>query len=241
VLKVKLNFVKLRKKNTPVLGENEFIFNRGSIYTILGKNGSGKTTLIRSLTNLLDKNIYDSEGEVFYNGKNLLTLDNDSLSSVRKEIKYLFQDVKNIFDPLKKMNYYYNLLVGDSKYFHELINKFKLPGWDLLKNLYPYELSSGMLQRFAFILILVNRSEVIFLDEPVSAIDPASIEIFIEILNEIKKDKIIVVVTHDFNFAERISDYVSLLQKGELSEFKKTEKFFADDSENLIAAYNELK
>ena len=95
-----------------VLRDIHFTIDPGKVYLILGKNGSGKSTLIKSLTNLLNKNIFDIDGSVIWNDENILTVNEDKLILIRKnEIRYVLQDLTNNFDPLKKLNIILILLV----------------------------------------------------------------------------------------------------------------------------------
>ena len=92
-----------------VLRDSHFTIDPGKVYLILGKNGSGKSTLIKSLTNLLNKNIFDIDGSVIWNDENILTVNEDKLILIRKnEIRYVLQDLTNNFDPLKKIKYYFD-------------------------------------------------------------------------------------------------------------------------------------
>ena len=90
-----------------VLRDIQFTIDPGKVYIILGKNGSGKSTLIKSLTNLLNKNIFDIDGSVIWNDENIFTVNEDKLILIRKnEIRYVLQDLTNNFDPLKNIKYY---------------------------------------------------------------------------------------------------------------------------------------
>ena len=85
-----------------------FTLNERKIYTILGKNGSGKSTLIKSLTGLLNNNVYKVNGNVFWFDENIFEMESSRLLALRKkEIKYVLQDLTNNFDPLKKLKYYF--------------------------------------------------------------------------------------------------------------------------------------
>ena len=79
-----------------------FELKKNCIHTVLGLNGSGKTTLIKSLTGLLNPQFYSITGNVFFEGKDILTLDTNEMLSLRKDkIKYVFQDAVNSFNHLK--------------------------------------------------------------------------------------------------------------------------------------------
>mgnify|MGYP000302486592 CR=1 FL=1 len=108
MLNVSLNYVRMNNSNN-LLSNIKFQLKESLIYTILGKNGSGKSTLIKSFTKLLDRRCYKINGEVIFEGINLLTLSNNALLKIRKDkIKYVFQDSINCFDHLKRFEYYFD-------------------------------------------------------------------------------------------------------------------------------------
>jgi len=119
----------LSRSSKRILLENlKFELGSNSIYSILGKNGSGKTTLIKSLTGLLPQNQYEVIGQVELNEVNLLDTTYEVLRSIRKEkIRYVFQDVTNSFDPLRKFEYYFNNSEAARFEIEEQLQYFLLP------------------------------------------------------------------------------------------------------------------
>ena len=90
--------------NRELLRNIVFTLSENNIYTILGKNGSGKSTLIKSLTGLLNKDLYKVDGKVFWFDENIFEMETTRLLDLRKrEIKYVLQDLTNNYDPLKKI------------------------------------------------------------------------------------------------------------------------------------------
>jgi len=115
-------------KSVNVLSEIRFTILPNNIYTILGKNGSGKSTLIKSITNLLNKNIFTISGKVLIDNKDILTMDEQSLAVLRmNNIRYVLQDLTNNFDPLKKLKYYFDLCSTDETKLNTLLKDFLLP------------------------------------------------------------------------------------------------------------------
>ncbi|HED05170.1 MAG TPA: ATP-binding cassette domain-containing protein, partial [Ignavibacteria bacterium] len=154
MLNVSLNYVRMNNSNN-LLSNIKFQLKESLIYTILGKNGSGKSTLIKSFTKLLDRRCYKINGEVIFEGINLLTLSNNALLKIRKDkIKYVFQDSINCFDHLKRFEYYFDRLAKNKNEIDELLDYFLLPEYSHLSKLYAYEVSGGMAQRINFILAL---------------------------------------------------------------------------------------
>ncbi len=229
-----------------LLGGISFALPEGSINIILGKNGTGKSTLIRALTGLLDKKLYKISGKVEYNGIDLLSLTEDELLQIRRsEIRYVFQDAVNSFDPLKNINFYFKGFKKNAE-VDALLNEFLLPSRTELFRLYPYELSGGMAQRLLLILALLRHPRILILDEPTSGIDTPISNLILLRLKEFVKDKdnSVLLVTQDLQFAANAGDRIAYLADGKLSEFYPKEMFFKDNPirgvNNFLSAYNQL-
>lgn len=193
------------------------------IYTILGENGSGKSTLIKSLTLLPDRRFFRIDGKIFWNGKNLFEASEEELIMLRKnQIRYVFQDCINSFDPLKRISYYFDWMVEDSQQLNELLEYFNLPEQTELGKLYPYELSGGMAQRIAIVLAVVSKPKLLILDEPTSAADTAVINLLIHFLRDYVSDgnNSVLIVTQDLLFAEKVSDKIAEIKNHTLTEFQ---------------------
>lgn len=200
-----------------------FELKSNRIYTILGANGSGKSTLIKSLSLLLDKRTFNVEGKIFFNSKNLFELTDDELLLFRrKNIRYVFQDCVNSFDPLKTIGYYFNNLVDDTSKLSSLIEYFNLPSVKELSKLYPYELSGGMAQRVAIVIASISNPQLLIMDEPTSAADTAVINLLIHFLKDYvsKEHRTVLIVTQDLLFAEKVSDEIALIKNNSLTEFQ---------------------
>lgn len=235
-------------KKRLLLKNLNFKIEKGVIYSILGKNGSGKSTLIKSLTNLLLKQNYEVIGKVIFNGTDLLNTDEEKLRHIRKNyIRYVFQDTINSFDPLKKLQYYFNNFAVDSSKAEKLLQYFLLPNYVKVKELYPYELSGGMAQRLSLLLVLLAEPELIFLDEPTSGIDYTAANLVLLKLKEFTKESnnSVIIVTQDIKFASTASDFVAMISEGTLSPFLPKDKFFSSElnevHKSLLASYRELE
>ncbi len=248
-LSVNIKKVILLGKNDSKTILNDLIFNLppGQIYTILGKNGSGKSTLIKSLTNLLDRNVFSIIGSVHFDNTNLLKLQEDELQLIRKRfIRYVLQDLNNNFDPLKIFGYYFNLLKLEKKDLESFLADFLLPDYNKISSMHTYEISGGMAQRLSLMLALVANPKILILDEPTSAVDYINMNLIKLKLKEFT-DKLnsVLLVTHDLNFAKSISDKIAFLQNGNLSGFFNPEEIFKTKSEipfgDLINSFYELQ
>lgn len=223
-----------------LLKDINFFLPKNKIYTIVGKNGVGKSTLIKSLTRLLDKNLYSIDSKVFFEGKDLYSLNNNELLEIRKnKIKYVFQDTINSFDPLKKFEFYFKKLAKNQNDIEPLLKYFILPESEKLFKLYPYEVSGGMAQRISFVIALLTQPELIILDEPTSGTDAAISNLFLLKLKEFtgKNNNAVLLITQNLFFAEKVSDKISYLSNGSLTDFYSVEDFFNSEINNEIKSF----
>jgi ABC-type glutathione transport system ATPase component len=246
MLKVDIENITISNNNsTHLLLKNiDFELSEGKIYTILGKNGTGKSTLIKSLTKLLNENIFSVSGNIIWNNKNISDCDADELLQIRKnEIRYVFQDAANSFDPLKTFRYYFESPLATKTEIYELLEYFLLPDYNEISCLHSYEVSGGMAQRLSMILAFLAEPQLIILDEPTSGIDYAISNLLLLKLKKItgKENKIVLIVTHDIIFAEKVSDELAFLSDGTLTQFTTKDDFFAKQDIDLLTSIKEMK
>ena len=233
--------------NRDLLRNILFTLSENNIYTILGKNGSGKSTLIKSLTGLLNKNLYKVDGKVFWFDENIFEMETARLLDLRKrEIKYVLQDLTNNYDPLKKLKYYFDISGVDEKAIPIYLQSFLLPDYQTISNLHSYEISGGMAQRFSLMFAMFSNPKLLILDEPTSAIDYANINLIkLKLMDFKKTGGSVLIVTQDINFAKEISDQIAFLQDGEVSEFINSSSFFSDSIQKpyrgFLQSFNELQ
>lgn len=219
-----------------LVSDVSFNLPSNSVYTILGNNGSGKSTLIKSFTGLLDSRFYNITGRVNWSGKDLLSLNYRDLLNIRKtDIRYVFQDSINSLDPLRRIKYYFDLCNSTKDKLGELLDQFQLPSYNFISEKHSYELSGGMLQRLNFVLALANVPKLLILDEPTSAIDFENSEIVLQTVRNFSaiKSNSVLIVTQDILFAEKISNKISFLKDGRLTEFLNFEDFNESDNVNI--------
>ena len=221
-----------RNENVEVLHNIKFDLPEGKVYTVLGKNGSGKSTLIKSITNLLNRNLFKLSGYVFWNDENVFLMSEDRLSMLRqKEIRYVLQDLTNNFDPLKKIKYYFDSSGFSIEIIEEHLKSFLLPDYKSISQLHSYQISGGMAQRLCLMFALLPNPKLLVLDEPTSAIDYTNINLVkLKLKDFTSKNNSALVVTQDIYFAKEISDYIAFLSYGKLNNFKPAESFFTKEA-----------
>ena len=231
MLKVKLNGIKLNSNGAErlLLKECFFDIQPGKIYILTGANGAGKTTLALTLTGLIQSSCTAS-GAVFFNGTDILNCNAGELQAIRKKsIKYIFQDPVSAFDPLKKMEYYFNLTGAADFEAGELADYFLLPPLSEIKKLRPYQLSVGMAQRIAVILALLYHPSLIIMDEPNSALDLTSSNLLALKLKELKlKGTSSLIITQDSLFASKLGDEIAVIEDNRISPFIPAAQFFGE-------------
>jgi len=250
MLKVNIENITLSNNSEKhfILSNIKFELFERKVYTILGKNGSGKSTLIKSLTGLLNDNIFLTRGTVLLDGKDILTCDAKNLQQIRKnKIRYVFQDAVNSFDPLRTFKYYFENSLADKNQIEKLLKYFLLPGYDEVSRLYPYEVSGGMAQRLSTVLAFAANPILIIFDEPTSGVDYAISNLLLLKLKDFiqKENRSALLVTQDINFVEKISDEITFLSDGTITQFKTKSDFFTQRENDVLnsffSSHDELK
>jgi phosphate transport system ATP-binding protein len=205
----------------------------GHATALIGPSGCGKSTLLRVFNRTYS--LYPgqrAEGEVLFDGQNILTQRHD-LSQLRARIGMVFQQPTPF-----PMTIYENIAFGIR--LHRQISRTDLDVeiewalrraalWDEVKDNLRHSgtsLSGGQQQRLSIARALALHPEVLLLDEPCSAIDPVSSAKIEDTILELKRDHAIVIVTHNLQQAARVSDYAGFMFLGELIEFGSTNEIF---------------
>jgi phosphate transport system ATP-binding protein len=214
------------------------------VTALIGPSGCGKTTLLRCFNRMHD--LYPGnryEGEIIFEGKNILAKDID-LMVLRSKIGMVFQKPTpfpmSIFD-----NVAYGLRLQGIKNKTELQDRVEkalkdAAIWDEVKdrlNASAFSLSGGQQQRLCIARAIAVKPEVILFDEPTSALDPISTSKIEELIVELKKNHTIIIVTHNMQQAARVSDYTAFMYLGELIEFDLTDIIFTKPNKKLTEDY----
>lgn len=226
-----------------VLKNISIAFPTNQVTSLIGPSGCGKSTLLRSLNRMHDLNPEARiEGSLKLDNLNLYDK-KSSVTEIRRRIGMVFQKAnplpKSIYENLSYAlnlhGYHKNEIPGlveqalrESFLWEEVKDELKKPA---------VRLSGGQQQRLCIARAVVLRPEVILMDEPCSALDPISTAKIEELILKLKKDYTIVIVTHNMQQAQRISDKVAFMYLGEVIEYDATDKIFKAPAQDLTRNY----
>lgn len=169
---------------------------KNSVHALIGANGAGKTTLLRLLTGLYAPD----KGEISVSGKHAMLLESD----------YLYED-KTGLENLKIFGMYFGYCAKDYEKYSDSLNITE----SLEKRVSTY--SKGMKRKLSILIVILINSEIIYLDEPTSGVDPLSRVEIRRIIQELKEEgKTILITSHDLNEIEKCADYVTMIENGKV-------------------------
>ena len=216
-----------------------------SITAIIGPSGCGKSTLLRCFNRMNDL-IENTrlEGQILIEGQNILAHETD-LIALRRKVGMVFQrpNVFNlsIYDNLKFGLRIHRLMSKKNHIDDAIRSALEQVGlWNDLKDKLKKNARSLTLeqqQRLCIARVIILKPEILLLDEPCSALDPISTLKIEELLQILKQDYTIVIVTHNMQQAARASDNAAFMHLGKLIEFAQTAQIFSNPKEKLTENY----
>lgn len=216
-----------KSSNTKALDDISLQFDQMGMTFILGKSGSGKSTLLNVLGGL-DK--YD-KGDMLILGKSSKNFNQADFDSYRNTyIGFVFQE----FNILEDYNVYENIVLAlqlqqkeiDNKMVNDLLEKLELTE---LKTRKVNELSGGQKQRVAIARALIKNPKIILADEPTGNLDSATGKQVMDLLKEISKEKLVIVVSHDQESANTYGDRIIEIKDGKIINDTKKQEFLSDE------------
>jgi phosphate transport system ATP-binding protein len=245
-VKVELRSFSFSYGSNKVLKNLSVAFENKKVTALIGPSGCGKTTLLRSFNRMHDLypgNRYEGEIVLLPDGINLVS-PTVSPTEMRMRLSMVFQKPnpfpKSIFE-----NVAFGLRMRGVKNLGAIRDKVEqslrdAALWEETKDRLhksAYDLSGGQQQRLCIARALAVDPEIVLFDEPTSALDPTA-TLRIEELIESLKDKVtIIIVTHNMQQAQRISDWTGFMYLGEMIEFDRTEKMFTNPGNKLTEQY----
>ena len=206
---------------------------RNHVTAFIGPSGCGKSTLLRTFNRMFD--LYPgqrAEGEILLNGRNVLAADQD-VNLLRAKVGMVFQKPTPFPMTIREniafgVRLYERLSAADMNERVEWALR-KAALWNEVKDKLDQSglsLSGGQQQRLCIARTVAVKPQILLLDEPTSALDPISTAKVEELVDELKKDYTIAIVTHNMQQAARISDFTAYMYLGELIEFGPTNELF---------------
>ena len=217
---------------------------KNEITAIIGPSGCGKSTFVKTLNRMTDNiPIVRTEGEILYNGQDIFNSEM-KVEELRTRVGMVFQK-PNPFPKSILENVVYGPKIHgikDKKTLMEIAEQ-SLRGaalWEEVKDRLSdnaYGLSGGQQQRLCIARTMAVSPEVILMDEPTSSLDPVATMKIEELMEDLKKQYTVIIVTHNMQQAARISDKTAFLLSGELIEFDSTNKIFANPTDKRTEDY----
>ncbi len=219
---------KLHKRfgDTEVLKGINAEIRKGDVLVVVGASGSGKSTFLRCL-NLLEE---PSDGKIFFEGTDI-TDKSVNINLHRQKMGMVFQQF-NLFPHMTVLK---NMTIAPIKLLQMDKTTAEEKAMELLKkvglqdraNAYPSQLSGGQKQRIAIVRALCMNPDVMLFDEPTSALDPEMVGEVLEVMKQLAKDGMtMVVVTHEMGFAREVASSVAFVDGGVIVEQSDPKSFF---------------
>ena len=215
-------FVK-KQRIIKALNNVSLSIKKGETLAIVGESGSGKSTLARCLLQLLSLD----QGELFFKGKNLNSLDVKDKKYLKRHIQMIFQDPYASLNPRMKISEILEegLLIHDlgdkfsrDKKMRDMIKKVGLEVSDL--NKYPHQFSGGQRQRIGIARALIVEPELVICDEPVSALDVSIQAQILLLLKNLQKELGLsyLFISHDLRVVRHMADSIAVMHQGKIVE-----------------------
>lgn len=210
---------------------------KGEVIAIVGPSGCGKSTFLRSL-NKLER---PEAGEVIFEGTDILDK-KTNVNKVRQKIGMVFQQF-NLFPNKTVLQ---NIMLAPMKLKGVSAEDNKNRAMELLKRVgllekaeaYPDSLSGGQKQRIAIARTMAMNPDVILFDEPTSALDPEMVGEVLEIMRELARDGMtMIVVTHEMGFARDVASRVIFIDQGNIREDSAPEEFFENPKNERLKEF----
>ena len=217
-------------KETVASAHVSFELRQGEVLAVVGESGSGKSVSALALTRLLPGEPTCSiTGQVWLDGRDLLTLDEAEISKVRgKEIAYVFQDPGTSLNPV----YTIGFQIGEAVRIHrrevtdvdaavvKALEEVHIHDPQKVANQYPHELSGGMQQRAMIAMALACNPRILVADEPTTALDVTIQKEIMDLLGRLRKERgmSILMITHNFGIVANFADHVQVMRHGRVVE-----------------------
>ena len=222
---------------TQVLKDISVDIHKGDVVFVVGPSGSGKSTFLRCLNRLEEP----TEGNIYFEGVDILDKGTD-IDRHRQKMGMVFQS----FNLFPHMTILKNLTIAPMKLQKKSREEAEGAAMELLARVgladraeaYPSQLSGGQKQRIAIVRALCMKPEVMLFDEPTSALDPEMVGEVLNVMRDLARDKMtMVVVTHEMGFAREIATRVMFMDGGNFVEEAPPEEFFGNPKNDRLKSF----
>lgn len=227
MLEVKNLTVSIRNKNGkvyPIVRNLSYKLQEGQTLAIVGESGCGKTMQAMAIMGLLPPNISITQGQILFQGKNILNLSPKERRHINgKEIALVFQDALTALNPVITIHKHLlevfkartNLTINEiGSKIKELLKQVELP--QSILSSYPHQISGGQRQRVMLALALALNPKLLIADEPTTALDEKTQKQILNLIKQLQKTykMAVIFITHDLMLAKEIADKIFVLYYG---------------------------
>lgn len=218
-----------------------FEVEKGQTLAIVGESGSGKSVTSMAIMQLLPDNItsYSEKSSIRFEDQEILSLNEEQLRKLRGDrVAMIFQEPMTSLNPFMPIGEQvaeavstHNPQISQSeveKLTLEMLQKVKIPDADKKMKCYPHEFSGGQLQRIMIAMAIINKPDLLIADEPTTALDVTTQAEILDLMLELQKEMgmAIILISHDLRLVHKYSDYVCVMQYGEIIERGETDVVF---------------
>lgn len=226
---------------------------KGKIHSVVGESGCGKTMTAMSILRLLPKNAFIQNGEIIFDGKDLLSFKESQMRDLRgNDIALIPQDPMTSLNPLYTIgDQLLEAIQAHSKVTkhqalrkaREVMNLVQIPDADKKLDFYPHEFSGGMKQRIIIAMALACNAKLIIADEPTTALDVTVQKQIMDLILDIKNEfnTTVLLISHDLALVSNYTDTVTVMYSGHIVEKANAQEFFSNPKHPYsIALLNSL-
>lgn len=233
-------FFKTRNGTVKAVNDVSYSIERGRTLGIVGESGSGKSVSAMSILRLLDANGYIAEGEVLFDGQDLVHLPIQDMYHIRgNRISVIFQEPMTSLNPVfsvkKQLSEPFMIHQGMNKKQAEekcieMLRAVQIPNPEAVAKQYPHQLSGGMRQRVMIAMALACKPDILIADEPTTALDVTIQAQILRLMNDLQRENgtAIMFITHDLGVINEMADDVVVMYCGQVVEQAPAKVIFAD-------------
>ena len=233
-------YFKTRKGIVKAVNDVSYSLDAGRTIGIVGESGSGKSVSAMSVLRLLDGNGYIADGEILFEGEDLVKLSKEEMYKIRgNKISVIFQEPMTSLNPVfsigRQLSEPFIIHQGISKIearekAKEMLYSVQIPNPEAVLRQYPHQLSGGMRQRVMIAMALACKPKILIADEPTTALDVTIQAQILRLMNDLQREHgtAIIFITHDLGVINEMADDVVVMYCGQVVERTSAKVIFRD-------------